>query len=141
MIVLWLLDGCYKLGSNRHSAALTGLAAGTTPFGGRQDPKLIKLIVLDHFRNQCRLRLNVTFFNISYPNFNASSIYFIVFELYIDAENCINKAIDAMHKEFYTNCAAAAKTFDVPTRCLQQRWKERHCKSTRASTNKALTND
>ncbi len=60
---------------------------------------------------------------------------------YSDYEDRIDEAIDALHNREYTNCAAAARAFGVAVRTLQKRWKGGDSKSTRASTNKALTDE
>ncbi len=60
---------------------------------------------------------------------------------YIDYENRIDDVIDALHNREYTNCAAAARAFEIAIRILQKRWKEDNFRSTRLSINKVLTND
>ena len=62
-------------------------------------------------------------------------------DTYSDYEDRINDAIDALHSGSYTNCALAARDFDVAPRTLQRRWKGGDSKSTRPSTNKALTDE
>ena len=41
----------------------------------------------------------------------------------------------------YTNCRAAAIAFDVAPRTVQKRWNGGNSKSSRPSTNKALTDE
>ena len=62
-------------------------------------------------------------------------------ESYQDVEVRISDAIDALHEGWYTNCAQAAKTFQVPVRRLQRRWNGSNSKSSRPSTNKALSDE
>lgn len=56
-------------------------------------------------------------------------------------EDRIDQAIDALYHGLYTNCAVAARAFDVAPRNLQRRWNGSGSRSTRPSTNKALTNE
>ena len=60
---------------------------------------------------------------------------------YYKLENRIEEAINALHNGWYKNCTKAARAYDVPIRQLQRRWNESNSKSTRPSTNKALTEE
>ena len=54
-------------------------------------------------------------------------------------EERISEAYDAIHDDWYTNCIQAANAYDVPLCRLQRQWNRGASKSTRVSTNKALT--
>ncbi len=60
-------------------------------------------------------------------------------EPYKTVEQRILDAIDAIHGDWYSNCTEAAEAFEVPLRTLQRRFNGAPSKSTRPSTNKALT--
>ena len=62
----------------------------------------------------------------------------MAFYSYRAIEDRINEAIDSIHDGWYTNCAAAAREYDVPLRRLQRRWNGSGSRSTHAGTNKAL---
>jgi len=60
-------------------------------------------------------------------------------EPYKPVEQRILDAINAIHGDWYSNCTEAAEAFEVPLRTLQRRFNGAPSKSTRPSTNKALT--
>ena len=74
-------------------------------------------------------------------NFNAQLLHNMAFNSYATIEARISEACDAIHDGWYTNCTQAASAYDVPIRRLQRRWNGSASKSTRASTNKALTEE
>ena len=74
-------------------------------------------------------------------NFNAQLLYNMAFDSFATIEARISEACDAIHDGWYTNCTQAASAYDVPIRRLQRRWNGSASKSTRASTNKALTEE
>ena len=53
----------------------------------------------------------------------------------------ISETCDEIHDGWYTNCVQAASAYEVPLRQLQRLWNGGASKSTRASTNKALTEE
>ena len=65
----------------------------------------------------------------------------MIFESYQKVEIRISDAIDALHEDWYINCAQTAKTFQMSVRRLQRRWNEFNSKSSRLSINKALSNE
>ena len=65
----------------------------------------------------------------------------MAFNSYATIEARISEACDAIHDGWYTNCTQAASAYDVPIRRLQRRWNRSASKSTRASTNKAFTEE
>ena len=60
---------------------------------------------------------------------------------YAAIEERISEACDAIHDGWYTNCVQAANAYEVLLRRLQRRWNGSASKSTRAPTNKALTEE
>ena len=56
-------------------------------------------------------------------------------------ENRIDQAIDSLYHGLYTNCSVAARALNVAPRTLQRRWNGGDSKTTRPSTNKALTDE
>ena len=80
-------------------------------------------------------------FNILHLNFDTSTINNIMVNSYSAIEDRIDSAIDALHDGLYTNCRAAAIAFDVAPRTVQKRWNGGNSKSSRPSTNKALTDE
>ena len=65
----------------------------------------------------------------------------MAFNSYAAIEARISEACDAIHDGWYTNSTQAASAYDVPLCRLQRRWNGGTLKSTRASTNKALTEE
>ncbi len=65
----------------------------------------------------------------------------MAFNSYAAIEERISEACDAIHDGWYLNCTQAATVYQVPVRQLQRRWNGSASKSTRASTNKALTEE
>lgn len=56
-------------------------------------------------------------------------------------EDRIDQAIDALFHGLYKNCSVAARAFNITPRTLQKRWNGGGSKTTRPSTNKALTDE
>ncbi len=73
--------------------------------------------------------------------FHARLFHTMAFNSYSAIEGQISEACDAIHNGWYTNCVQAASAYEVPLRRLQRRWNGGASKSTRAPTNKALTEE
>ena len=65
----------------------------------------------------------------------------MAFNSYAAIEARFSEACDAIHDGWYTNCVQAASVYEVLLRRLQRRWNGGASKSTRAPTNKALTEE
>ena len=65
----------------------------------------------------------------------------MAFNSYTTIEEQISEACDAIHDGWYLNCTQAATVYQILVRRLQRRWNRSASKSTRASTNKALTEE
>ena len=65
----------------------------------------------------------------------------MAFNSYAAIEARISEACDAIHDGWYTNFVQADSVYEVPLRRLQGRWNRGASKSTRAPTNKALTEE
>ena len=79
------------------------------------------------------------FFQYLSTTFNVNILHNMAFNSYAAVEARISEACDAIHDGWYTNCVQAASAYEVPLRRLQRRWNGGVSKSTKASTNKALT--
>ena len=65
----------------------------------------------------------------------------MAFNYYSAIEGRISEACDTIHDGWYTDYVKAARAYKVPLRRLQRRWNGDASKSTRAPTNKALTEE
>ena len=66
-------------------------------------------------------------------------LYIIAFNSYATIKRRINKACNAIHNSWYTNCIQAANVYKVPLCRLEKRQNGGTSKSIRVSINKALT--
>ncbi len=65
----------------------------------------------------------------------------MAFNLYSVIEERIHEICDAIYDGWYSNCTQAATVYQVSVWRLKWRWNGSASKSTRASTNKTLTNE
>ena len=87
--------------------------------------------------------LNIVFVFFQYlsSTFNTQLLHTMVFRSYAAIKARISEACDAIYDDWYTSCTQAASVYEVPICRLQRRWNRTASKSTRAPTNKALTEE